>query len=102
MATLTEWINRVRHFGHRSRFEDDLDVEVRFHIESRAAELQASGLSRTDAMTRARVEFGSITRVAEDSRAAWQFRWIEDLVGDLRSFAPSNAALVLPSPPCFR
>src|SRR5437868_8251225 len=84
MATRREWINRLRHLGHRSRFEDDLDVEVRFHIESRAAELQASGLSRTDASSTARREFGSITRAAEDSRAAWQFRWIGDLAGDVR------------------
>src|SRR5262245_23036870 len=84
MATLPEWINRVRYLGHRSRFEDALDVEVRFHIESRAAELQASGRARNDAITRARMEFGSIARLAEDSRAAWQLRWIEDLAGDLR------------------
>jgi hypothetical protein len=54
MAKLSEWINRLRYLAHRSRFEDDLDVEVRFHIETRTAELQASGLSRTDAITRAR------------------------------------------------
>jgi predicted permease len=84
MATLREWINRARHLGHRSQFEDDLDAEVQFHIESRSAELLESGLSRTEAITRARKEFGSIARVAEDSRAAWRFRWIEDLAGDLR------------------
>jgi predicted permease len=84
MATLSEWMNRLRLLGRRSRFDDDLDVEVRFHIESRTAELIASGLSARDAATRARAEFGSIARAVEDSRAAWQFRWIEDLVGDLR------------------
>ena len=84
MATLSEWMNRLRYLGRRSRFDDDLDVEVRFHIESRTAELIASGLSARDAVTRARVEFGSIARAVEDSRAAWQFRWIEDLAADLR------------------
>ena len=84
MATLSEWINRLRYLGGRSRFEDDLEAEVRFHIETRAAELQASGLSRSDAIAKAHAEFGSIARAAEDSRAAWQFRWIEDLAGDLR------------------
>ena len=84
MATLSEWINRLRYLGRRSRFEDDLEVEVRFHIESRAAELQASGLSLPEAISKARLEFGSIARVNEDSRAAWQFRWIEDLASDLR------------------
>jgi hypothetical protein len=84
MATHSEWMNRLRYLGRRSRFEDDLDAEVRFHIESRTSELIASGLSPRDAVTRARAEFGSIARAAEDSRAAWQFRWIEDLAGDLR------------------
>lgn len=84
MATLSEWINRLRYLGRRSRIDDDLDAEVRFHIESRTAELIASGLSPRDAGTKARAEFGSIARAVEDSRAAWQFRWIEDLAGDLR------------------
>jgi predicted permease len=84
MATLSEWMNRLRFLGRRSRFDDDLDVEVRFHIESRTAELIASGLSARDAATRARAEFGSIARAVEDSRAAWQFLWIEDLAADLR------------------
>ena len=41
-------------------------------------------MSPRDAVAQARREFGSITRVAEDSRAAWQFGWLEDLAGDLR------------------
>ena len=84
MATLSEWINRLRFLGRRSRFDDELDVEVRFHIESRTAELIAAGLSARDAAASARAEFGSIARAVEDSRAAWQFRWIEDLAADLR------------------
>ena len=84
MATLGEWMNRLRYLGRRSRIDDDLEVELRFHIESRTAELIASGVPPRDAATRARVEFGSIARAVEDSRAAWQFRWIEDLAADLR------------------
>jgi predicted permease len=84
MATLSEWMNRLRYLGRRSRFEDDLDTEVRFHIESRTDELIASGLSPRAAEMAARAEFGSITRSAEDSRAAWQWRWLEDLAADLR------------------
>src|SRR5688572_8004105 len=84
MATLAEWMNRLRHLGRRSRMDDDLQVELRFHLESRTAELIASGVPPRDAGRRARVEFGSIARAVEDSRAAWQFRWIEDLAADLR------------------
>ena len=60
MGTLREWLNRLRYLGRRSRFDDDLDVEVRFHLESRTAELIASGLSPRDAAARARAEFGSV------------------------------------------
>jgi hypothetical protein len=66
-------------FGRRLRFEGDLDEELRFHIECRATELEASGVAPADALAKARREFGSLTRASEESRAAWQFRWIEDL-----------------------
>jgi hypothetical protein len=70
MSRLSEWINRLRHLWDRPRFEGDLDDEIRFHIETRVAELQDSGLSRPDALARARREFGSIALVREESRAA--------------------------------
>jgi predicted permease len=88
MAIRSEWITRLRwhlgRLGRRSHFEGDLDDEVRFHIESLATELQARGLSPSDALAKARREFGSIARASEDSRDAWQFRWMVDLVTDLR------------------
>jgi predicted permease len=84
VTTLTELINRVKYFARRARFDRELDAEVQFHIESRAAELQEAGYSAPDAMRKARKEFGSTARAFEDSRAAWQFRWIEDLGSDLR------------------
>ena len=51
MTTLREWISRLKYFGNRSQFEDDLDAEVRFHLESRAGELHASGLSRAEGIS---------------------------------------------------
>jgi len=84
MSIPSEWINRLRHLGGRRRFEGDLDDEIRFHIETRAAELEDSGLSRPDALAHARREFGSLTLVREQSRAAWQFRWLQDFAADLR------------------
>jgi hypothetical protein len=84
MAISREWINRFRYLGRRLQFERDLDDEVQFHIESRAMDLQSSGFSPSDAMAAARREFGSIASANENSRAAWQFRWAEDLGADLR------------------
>ena len=79
-----EWINRLRYLGRRSQFEDDLTEEIRFHLETRASELEQSGIPRAEALAQARREFGPIARMGEDSRAAWQFRWLEDLAADLR------------------
>jgi putative ABC transport system permease protein len=86
---------RTLHLGRRSRFESELTDEIRFHIDTRVEELEKSGWTRSDALRQAHREFGSHTRVREDSRAAWQFSWLEDLVADLkhaaRSFRRSSA-----------
>src|SRR5204862_7708315 len=43
-----------------------------------------AGFSPPDARRKARMECGSRVHASEDSRAAWQFRWIEDVGSDLR------------------
>jgi predicted permease len=84
MALWSEILRRAAWLGRRSRFERELDDEMRFHIESRADELEQEGLSRDEALLKARREFGSSLRARESTRSAWQFRWFEDLGGDLR------------------
>ncbi|MGB7283677.1 MAG: ABC transporter permease [Candidatus Acidiferrum sp.] len=84
MSTLREWINRLRFFGNRARFDREMRDELEFHVETRAAELEESGVPKEDAMRRARKEFGSTQLAREDSRGAWQFQWLEDLATDLR------------------
>jgi putative ABC transport system permease protein len=39
---------------------------------------------RTEALLRARREFGSRLKTAEDTSGAWQMQWLEDLASDLR------------------
>src|SRR5579871_1533850 len=77
-------MKRFRHLFGRSRFERELDDEIRFHLEARAEELESSGVSREEAMARARREFGSRALAREGSRAAWRFQWLEDLAADVR------------------
>ena len=78
---------RLTHFGRRAQFDQELDDEIRFHIETRAEELQKSeGIALREALARARREFGPRARAAEDSRSAWQVQWLEDFWRDL-SFA---------------
>jgi predicted permease len=74
---------RVWFFGTRTGFDEDLDEEIRFHLESRTEELMHAGVQARDARAQAQREFGRKMRVHEESRAAWQFRWLEDLLADL-------------------
>lgn len=84
MSSFREWMNRMRFFGNRSRFDRELRDEVQFHIETRAGELEETGMSTEEALRRARREFGSAQLAREDARQAWQFVWLEHLVMDLR------------------
>src|SRR6266540_587968 len=68
----------------RKRFEDEMDDELRFHLEARAADLERSGLTRQEALRRARIEFGSLDASKEECRQAWGFQRIDELRADLR------------------
>ncbi|PYQ20566.1 MAG: hypothetical protein DMF79_10080, partial [Acidobacteria bacterium] len=74
---------RLTHFLRASTFDRELDEEIALHIELRADELQQDGMTRGEAMARARREFGSPLRVKEETRAAWEFRWLEEMLSDL-------------------
>jgi predicted permease len=68
----------------RSRFHAELDDEMRFHLDSRAAELEQQGMARDRAAAQARREFGSALRIREETREVWRLQWLEDLAADLR------------------
>jgi predicted permease len=98
MAFWNEIGNRLAWLFRRSRFDREFEEEMRFHIQARADELEQAGLSGADALRRARREFGSTLRSREETRSAWQMRWLEDLGSDLRYAARAlrrNRALAL-------
>ncbi len=84
MNRLKELARRLLYLGGRRNLDLVLDDEVRFHIESRAGELQQAGLAPGEAMAQARREFGPQARMREESRVAWQIKWLEDLISDSR------------------
>ena len=51
------------------RIRDDIDAELRFHIEGRIDDLMARGLSRAEAEREANARFGSIDVYREETRA---------------------------------
>ena len=64
-------------FGWRRRREQDLDRELRSHLEAEAEEQQADGFA-------ARRVFGNLARTKENVREAWGWTWLERLAQDLR------------------
>ena len=61
-----------------------MDTELRFHIETFAEDLVRGGLSRQEAMRRARMEFGGIERAKEECREARGVTFLESLAQDIR------------------
>ncbi len=80
---------RVRALVRRGAMDDELDAELRFHIERQAEELERRGLSRTEAMRQARLAFGGLEPMKEDTRDARGTALVEDLVKDARYAARS-------------
>jgi predicted permease len=85
----------------RQRLESEMEAEVRFHIESYAADLIRKGVSREEAMRRARIEFGGIETHKDEMRASVGMRWWGELSSDVRYGArllrknPGFAAVVV-------
>jgi putative ABC transport system permease protein len=55
---------------------DEIEEEMQWHLEARAADLEKRGLSAAEAKRRARLEFGSVGRFREEGREARRGAWI--------------------------
>jgi putative ABC transport system permease protein len=75
------WYQR---FFRRELAEKHLDVELRFHLEQRIADLVASGMAPEEARRQARLEFGGLDQVKEECRDVGASHIIETVIQDLR------------------
>lgn len=53
-------------FFHHSQVADEMEEELRSHVQHRADDLERSGLDRAQAERRARIEFGARERFKEE------------------------------------
>ena len=67
----------------RTRFENDMAAELRFHVEVRAEDLVRRGMPREEADRRARLEFGAVESYKEECRRARGLRMFDELRGNL-------------------
>jgi predicted permease len=75
------WVSRL--FGKRKR-DEELDHELRGHLEMAARERVERGVEASEAERLARREFGNIELVKEVTRSTWGGRWLEEFVEDAR------------------
>src|SRR5437764_1716095 len=75
---------RLRALFSRDSVEQELDDELRFHIEREAEKYERQGMSRDAALRRARLEFGGVEQVKEASRDMRGIARLESIVRDLR------------------
>jgi predicted permease len=75
------WWKAITRSKHLS---NEIEDELAFHIESYATDLMQNGISREEALRRARAQLGSLAAQKENCRTAWGTRAWDELRGDLR------------------
>src|SRR5579859_4670500 len=75
------WLAR---FIKKTKSEQQLDAELRFHLEKQITDYIASGLSREEARRRANLNFGALESVKEQSREIRRASFIETIYQDVR------------------
>lgn len=84
MNKLAELCRRIFHLPRRSEFSRELTEEMHHHLALKTDENIRAGMSAEDARYLALREFGNATLLNETSRTLWSFRWIEELLQDIR------------------
>lgn len=77
-------LRRFWFFVTRWRRMQDLDEEMRLHVELRAAANRRDGLHAEAAARQARLRFGNPLKLREEARDVWGFAELERIGGDLR------------------
>ena len=67
---LSDLLHRLRAFFRHDTVERELDEEVSFHLEQQVDVYLRAGLSRDEAVRRARLEFGGLDQIKEAHRDA--------------------------------
>ncbi|MFC1530246.1 ADOP family duplicated permease [Gemmatimonadota bacterium] len=83
MSLLSEIWRKVRLQLNRDTFEQELEEEMRFHLEQVIEENIRAGMDSVDAEHAARRRFGEPLRLQEQSRREWQWPRLENLLRDI-------------------
>src|SRR5438874_2643032 len=75
---------RLRSLFRWAQADQELDDELRDHLERKTEEYVAQGMTQEEAHRRARLDLGGIEQTKEKCRDARRVNWIENLIQDIR------------------
>jgi len=75
------WLSRLL---RKEKSEQQLDAELRFHLEKQVADHLAAGLSPKEALRRANLQFGALESVKQKSREVRRASFMDTLIQDVR------------------
>jgi len=81
---LNDLFSRLRSLFRRDTVESEADAELCFHFDQQVEKYIKSGLTREEALRRARIEFGGHEQLKEELRDARGVNLIETLFQDIR------------------
>src|SRR5436853_6887896 len=70
--------------SHRKRVLEELDQDIRDHIERETQDNIEGGMPPEEARYAAVRKFGNVMQVKEETREVWSFVWVEQLWQDIR------------------
>jgi predicted permease len=77
-------LQRIRAVLRRRTLENEMQAELREHLDRATERFVARGMSVDDARLAARREFGNVAGIEEEARDARGARWVDALAGDAR------------------
>src|SRR6266576_793513 len=75
---------RLRSLFRWAQADQELDEELRDHLERKIEEYVAQGITQEEAHRRARLDLGGMEQTKEKCRDTRRVNWIQDFVQDLR------------------
>src|SRR5215467_3959007 len=75
---------RLRSLFRWAQADQELDEELRDHLERRTEEYVAQGMTQEEAYRRARLDLGGFEQTKEKCRDARRLNWIQDIIQDFR------------------